>query len=487
MPQEFTEVDAPSQLPDERRGTDPDTPVPAPTDLRTLLTLAWPLIVSNSLTTIQILIDRLFLSWVDLDVASASTAAVMVYWLPYIFLFSTAGYVATFVAQYTGAGRPQRVGPAVWQGLYFSIAAGIAMLALLPAAGPIFAAMGHAEHLQDQEAKFFRCMCWYALPGVLTATVSAFFAGRGQSQVVILISGVGLVVNAVLDYCWIFGNFGFPAMGIEGAGWATVSGAWASAIVGLGLMFRKRYRDENAIGSGWRFDPALFRRLMRFGVPSAAQWALDITAFNAFVIMTGWFGAGELGVTSLVITINNVAFIPMIGVGQAVAILVGNKLGENRPAAAERLTWLGMAIAGGYMGSVALLYILVPDLFIAPFQGDNNAVNWQLIADRVVVVLWFVAAFSVFDAANIVLSFALRGAGDTVFVSLVSLVLAWPVMVIPTYGAYKFGWGLYWAWGFASLYIALQATCFLTRFRGGKWKAMRVIEPAVIETPTDEK
>ena len=139
-----------------------------------------------------------------------------------------------------------------------------------------------------------------------------------------------------------------------------------------------------------------------------------------------------------------------------------------------------MAIAGGYMGSVALLYILVPDLFIAPFQGDNNAENWQLIADRVVVVLWFVAAFSVFDAANIVLSFALRGAGDTVFVSLVSLVLAWPVMVIPTYGAYKYGWGLYWAWGFASLYIAVQATCFLTRFRGGKWKAMRVIETAPV-------
>ena len=102
-------------------------------------------------------------------------------------------------------------------------------------------------------------------------------------------------------------------------------------------------------------------------------------------------------------------------------------------------------------------------------------------ADRVEILLWFVAAFSVFDAANIVLSFGLRGAGDTVFVSLVSLFLAWPVMVFPSWAAWKYGWGLYWAWAFASAYIGAQAICFLVRFRGGKWRSMRVIEPAVIE------
>jgi multidrug resistance protein, MATE family len=61
------------------------------------------------------------------------------------------------------------------------------------------------------------------------------------------------------------------------------------------------------------------------------------------------------------------------------------------------------------------------------------------------------------------------------------LFLAWPVMVLPAWLAWRFDWGLYWAWAFASLYIGLQAGCFLVRFRGGKWKAMRVIEPAVID------
>ncbi|MBO0701083.1 MAG: MATE family efflux transporter, partial [Zavarzinella sp.] len=330
------------------------------------------------------------------------------------------------------------------------------------------------------EVQFFRCLCWFSLPGLLTATASAFFSGRGQSAVVMLINAAGLVVTAGLDYCWIFGHFGFPELGITGAGWATVAGAWVSAAVGLGLMARARYRRENATLSGWRFDPALFRRLLRYGLPSGAQWALDITAFNAFIVLTGWFGPNELGATGLVLTINNLAFIPMLGVGQAVAILVGRHLGEDRPDLAERMTWLGLLVAAGYMGFVAILYVGAPGLFIGPFQGDNDPAKWHAIAERVVVLLWFVAAFSVFDAANIVLSFGLRGAGDTVFVSLVSLFLAWPVMVIPTWAAWRYDWGLYWAWAFASAYICLQASCYLIRFRGGKWKSMRVIEAAMV-------
>jgi MATE family multidrug resistance protein len=453
-----------------------------PPPLRRLLALAWPLIVSSSFTTIQITIDRLFLSWYDVDAATAAVATLVVFWLPYVLLFMTAGYVATFAAQYSGAGRPERVGPAVWQGLYFSVAGGLVMLALIPLGALIFGLIGHESHIQNLETQFFTCLCWFALPGLLTATASAFFSGRGESTVVMAINAAGLVVTAALDYCWIFGHFGFPELGIVGAGWATVAGAWASAAVGLGLMVRARYRRENATLAGWRLDPALFRRLLRYGVPSGAQWALDITAFNAFIVLTGWFGAAELGATGLVLTINNLAFIPMLGVGQAVAILVGRHLGEDRPDLAERMTWLGLLVAGGYMGLVAVLYVAAPNVFILPFQGDNDPAKWGAIADRVVVLLWFVAAFSVFDAANIVLSFGLRGAGDTVFVSLVSLFLAWPVMVLPTWAAWRFDWGLYWAWGFASLYICLQATCYLVRFRGGKWRSMRVIESAVIES-----
>ena len=456
---------------------------PPESSLKTLLIMAWPLIISNSFSTIQITIDRIFLSRLGMDVASGATSAMMIYWLPFILLFTTAGYVATFVAQYTGAKRPHRVGAAVWQGIWFSVVGGIAFLGFIPLADPMFAAMGHAPEIQENEAQYFRCMCFFALPGLLVSSISAFFSGRGESRVVVLISIPGTLVNGILAYLLIPGSLGFPSMGITGAGVAAVCGGWASAITAFALFVRKRYRLDHDTLGGWKPDRLLFWRLLRYGVPSGLHWTLEMTAFNAFVILTGWFGKEDLNATNLAITINNVAFIPMMGMGMAVSILVGQNLGNNNPGAAARLTWLGVAVAAAYLLTVGLMYVVLPSLFIDPFQGDNPPDRWAVISESTRILLLFVAGFALFDAVNLVVSFGLRGAGDTLFVSAVSLCCAWPVMVLPSYFVYRAGWnnGLYWAWGFASLYIGAQAVCFVVRFLGGKWKSMRVIEPEVIE------
>src|SRR6478752_9595761 len=101
---------------------------------RELLSLAAPLIVSQSFMTVQVFVDTVLLSWHNSREMAASFPAVMWFWLPFGLLQVTAGYVSTFVAQYTGAGRPHRVGPAVWQGIHFAVLAGVAMVGLAPAA-----------------------------------------------------------------------------------------------------------------------------------------------------------------------------------------------------------------------------------------------------------------------------------------------------------------------------------------------------------------
>ena len=89
------------------------------------------------------------------------------------------------------------------------------------------------------------------------------------------------------------------------------------------------------------------------------------------------------------------------------------------------------------------------------------------------------AIYSLADAVNVAFSFALRGAGDTRFVSLLTFALAWPIMVIPTFLVVRSGGNIYWAWGFATAYIIAMAACFTLRFRSGRWKSMRVIEAPV--------
>jgi MATE family multidrug resistance protein len=142
---------------------------------------------------------------------------------------------------------------------------------------------------------------------------------------------------------------------------------------------------------------------------------------------------------------------------------------------AERSTWTGFVAAWLYMGTMGLLLFLVPGPFVYFFRNDDPQKGAEAI-QLVPVLLRFVAVYSLFDSMNLVFSFALRGAGDTRFVTAVALLLAWPLMVLPTWAAWYYGWGLYWAWTFASAYIIALGVTFLLRFRAGKWKSMRVIE-----------
>jgi MATE family multidrug resistance protein len=441
-----------------------------------LLALAWPLVLSNGIWTLQITLDRIFLGQHASADLAASLPAVMLFWATISLFQHTANYATTFVAQYIGAGRPHRVGPAIGQSLYFSALGGLAFLVLAPFAESIMALARHSAELQVREAAFLRCLCFAALPTLVTASANSFFAGRGDSRTVLLVSATGLVVNALLDYAWIFGRWGFPAWGIAGAGWATVCGGWASAVVSLALLLRPEYRKVFATGEVWRFEPALFRRLMYYGLPNGLMVALDACAFTGFTFVVGKFGAAELAASNITITLNIVVILPVLGIGQAVEVLVGRRLGEDRPTIAERTTWTGFLLAWLMMAAVAVTYVTIPDLLVEPFRTPGDAAA-AAAADTARVLLRFVAAYCLFDAANLIFSFALRGAGDTRFVTLAAIGPAWLVMVGPTWLAYTRHWGLYWAWAFASAYIALLALIFLLRFRSGKWKSMRVIEP----------
>lgn len=470
--------------------TPPATEAPPTSGSRELLLLALPLIVSQSFMTVQVFVDTVLLAWHDPLEMTASLPAVMWYWLPFGLLQVTAGYTSTFVAQYTGAKRPHRVGPAVWQGIYFAIIAGLFMLVLAPLAPFLISLGDHTPAVQVLEATYLHCLAFAAMPMLVMAAVNGFFSGRGQTWTVLGIEAVGTGVNVVLALMLVFGRAGFPEMGIEGAGWATVAGSWASALTAIGLFLLPRYRTEFATGAGWRFERELFGRLMRFGGPAGMQVFFDVLVFHLFILFVGRLGEAALGATTLTVRLNMVAFLPMLGLGQAVSILVGQRLGANRPDLAERSTYVGLGLMFFYMVIVAGVYLAFPHALVSLFHDSSTSAQFADIAAIVPSLLVCVAIYSLADAVNLTFAFALRGAGDTLFVSLLTFGLAWPIMVVPTYlivaakksagsNEAQFESGINWAWGFATAYIIAMAVCFYFRFRSGKWKSMRVIEAAV--------
>ncbi len=446
-----------------------------------LLRLSWPFILSSSVWTLQITLDRVLLSWqaggAD-PVVGATMSAALLFWTPFSLLQATAAYATTFVAQYVGAGRPERVGPAVWQALYFSVPSGIAFMGLWFFADALVGLAGHADELRQLEIVYFRCLCFAALPMLIVASVNSYFAGRGLSRVVLAIEVAGLIVTGLFSYAWIYGVCGFPAIGIAGAGWGMVVGTSTSALLGLWLLFRDKDRATFHVMDGWRFDADLMRRLLSFGLPSGVQVSLDALAFTVFVLLVGNLGKTELEATSITFTLNLIAVMPTLGLSQGVSVLVGQRLGENRPDLAERTTWIGFWVGWAYMAAVALLYIGLPGSLMALFSGTGPTEN-AAVAALVPTLLRFVAIYCLFDSMNMVFAFALRGAGDTVFVSAASVALAWPLMVAPAWASYAYGWGLYAAWAAATSYVIALAFVFLARFVYGPWRTMRVIENLV--------
>jgi MATE family multidrug resistance protein len=336
---------------------------------------------------------------------------------------------------------------------------------------------GHAPAVQALETDYMRCLCFATMPFLLMSAINSFFAGRGATWPVLVVNAVGTVVNVVLDYAWIYGHWGFPAWGIVGAGAATVAGSWASALTALALFLRPRYRAEFHTLTGWRLDVALFRRLMRFGLPAGMQYCMEALAFTIFLMFVGQMGTGELTATSIAFTINIIALVPMVGLAQAVSVLVGQRLGQDRPELATMSTLRGVVGCLLYTALCAAVFVGAPGPLLVLFR-DEDAERWAQVAPLVPVLLQFVAVYCLFESVSLIVSAALRGAGDTRFVSIVTLVFSWTLMVLPTVGARYAGWGLYAAWTFATGYLIVLSLVFAGRFRQGKWRTMRVIESA---------
>jgi MATE family multidrug resistance protein len=460
------------------------TPDPSPATTahdggyRELLTLALPFILSSSFTTIQLFIDRIFIAKLGKDAVAAVMPTVGVFWTPMALLQFTVMYVTVFVAQYFGAKRPERIGPILWQGIYLALGFGLLFPLSIPLADSIFQATNHADSVKALESAYFRGLCFAALPMILVAAATGFFAGRGQSWTVLLINAIGAAVNAIVAVPLVLWRKDDPAAAMFNAGLAAAIGSAVSVILGFLLLFRRKYEAEFRVFSGWRFDTGLMKRLLKFGLPNGAQFCIEGLAFTCFILLVGAINTAAGAATGVTFSLNLLTFLPVMGLAQGVEVLVGKRQGEERPDIAAMTAHRGVIVGTIWMAFVALLYLMIPETLAAAIVNRDEP-GWEDALPLIPVLLAFVAVYSLADGANVVYAFALRGAGDTKFVSLLAIGLSWPIMVIPTYFCIKYSWGIRAAWSFATAYVIALAFAFWLRFRSGKWRTMKVIEPHV--------
>jgi MATE family multidrug resistance protein len=449
-----------------------------PSGGREVLRVAAPLVVSSLSWTIMTFVDRMMLNWLS-GTAMAAVFSASIAWFAILALpLGICSYTNTFVAQYDGARQRERVGSVIWQANWIAIALGTLFLVALPLAPSIFALADHSAEFTRYEVQYFQIMCACA-PAMLIAQSSAsFYSGRGQTWVLMIIDTFAALLNLVLDYCWIFGYYGFPEWGVAGAAWATVVATWVKAIIYLCLPLQKKYREQFGTVAGIRVDAELMRRMIYFGWPGGFQMLLDVTGFTVFVLMVARLGEIESEATSMAFSVSSLAFMPIYGLHIAASVLVGERLGENRDDLADRATLTTLQISLLYMLVISLLYALAPKLFLVWFFPGGAATSDAQIAvkNMAAMLLQFVAAYNLLDATQMIFVGALKGAGDTRFLLRVSLVLAALLATFSYVSVQVWKLSVYGCWTLIVLWCLIAAVTYLIRYRQGKWRAMRVIE-----------
>ena len=343
-----------------------------------------------------------------------------------------------------------------------------------------------------QEASTYLEVIFLGLPTMLLPGLFYFaFSATGDTVTPLVVNGAGIVANMVLDPLLVLGWGPFPRMGILGAALATAASQYVRLSIYAILIMKPSLRRKYHTLKGWKPDKELFTRLLRYGFPNGVHFFLEGLAYTLLILFVGRLGTEPLAASNITFNINHMAFLPMMGFGMAVTILVGRRLGEDRPDLAERTTWSTFHMTFLFMAVIAAAYALIPRVFLAPYAAQADPQQFGPIARVSANLLKFVAVYAMFDMMNMIFAAAIKGAGDTRFVMGTAIVLSWLLMVVPSYLSIAvFSRGIYTVWMFATLYITVLGIVSLVRFLGGKWKNMRVIEekvqPPVVPPPESE-
>ncbi len=484
-------------------------PAPLPKPIRTgnlaeVFQVAFPLIMSAGTFAFKLFCDRLMLAWYAEDGIAAALSAGNCAFMMASFFMGVANYANAFVAQYSGAGRNDRTGLAVWQAVLFSLVAGMLLSLTAYFTSGLFYKLGHAPALAGLEEGYFLVLNTGVVFALLNSSLMCFWTGRNQTWVVVMVGFASIMLNVAFNWALIFGAegsaylnhapwpfpglgaglnafaawLGSPRLGVVGAGLSTIGTDALSAIVFLVLFLRRDNRRRFGTWPARLFNGKLLWRMLRFGFGNGMQLLLDIGSFAVFLLIMARYGvvngANVGAATGVAITLNGVAFIPMLGIGSAASILVGHGIGARDIPFAERAVKNARILIMAYMIGMSILFEIYPQFLVSFFspEGALSAATGQMAANFV----RFAGVFCLFDGIFILYGNAIRGAGDTKFSMYVMAFAGWFLFAIPCLVAYYLGADQYVLWIIIVLYSFFSALIFYWRYRQGKWKGMQVIE-----------
>ncbi len=448
--------------------------------LNELLFLALPTVAQMASYTMMQFADTLQLAIGVGDVAAtaAGMAGFMVFAVQ-AWAFGAIMCVNTLVSQSVGADQKDRCGQYLWQGIWFGLLAGAMLIPSSLFAGKLLVAMGHGPEIVAN-AKTYYDIEVLALPVRLAGmAVGQFLLAVGRPRITLLAAVCAVLLDVFLNYLFITGRYGLPALGIVGAAWATNAAVCFETFIVCLFAFGPKMRAMYFTMRARLHWPSL-KQLIFLGVPAGFQVVSEVVAWLLFCVwIMNHFGQATVTANNYMMQYMKVSFMPAFGLSSAVTALVGRYIGAGRLDLARQRAHLGFKVALCYMILCGSFFFLGRHVLIGLFSDDPEVIRIGAL------LLLFAAVYQLFDALYVIYIGALRGAGDTNIPAWVTAGLCW-LLVVGGGTAISFGapqLGPMGPWMVAGLYGITIGTFLFIRFTRGDWKS---IVPPRETTPATE-
>ncbi|MDQ7793039.1 MAG: MATE family efflux transporter [bacterium] len=436
---------------------------------RTILQLAWPVAAEMLLGTLTQVVDMMMVARLGHNaIAAVGLSFRPMFFALSIFLGLGAGTTA-LVARSMGRKDPGFANRIAHQALMATAILASGLAALFYALAPrIQAFMGAAPDVLPLGVAYLRPLAWGMAFMYTSIVITAALRGAGDTMTSMRVNLLANFLNVLLNYTLIFGHFGFPALGVQGAGIATSVARVVAALVLLGLLLGRRLvilPPPRLL----RFEPDVFLRVIRIGGPATLERVLMSLAMLFHLRMVAGQGTVALAAATLSQNIEELSYMPAIGVAVSAATLVGQFLGHGRPDAAERAGWECVRLALFFMGFMGLLFVLAPGLWLALYAPGSE------LRPLATTLLRLMGVAQPFVAVAFALSGGLRGAGDTASVMAATALSMWGVRLSLTYLFMSgLGWGAPGAWLAIVVDSATRAAIMAWLFARGRWRRIEL-------------
>jgi len=384
-------------------------------ELRAMLALGWPLILTNVAQNALMTSDVILMGWLGSDALAAGALGTNLYFAFLIFGIGLMSATSPLIAEELGRRRHsvREVRRTVRQGFWAAITVAVPIWIVSWNGERLLLAMGQEPVLAHNAGDYMRALQWSLLPFLLYLVLRSFLAALERPGWPLVIGILAVPVNFAAAYALMLGKFGLPALGLVGAGVGTViSSTFMFVALALVIGFDRKLRRYHIFGRFWRADWPRYRTLWRIGVPIGLTLAFEVTIFNAAALLMGRIGANELAAHAIALQIASFCFMVPFGLGQAVTVRVGRAYGAQDAEGVTRAGWTAFALAMGFMVFTASLMLFSPHLLLMAFLDLSDPKNAPVIGFAVSFLV-MAAIFQLGDGAQAVGSGMLRGLQDT--------------------------------------------------------------------------